>query len=79
MRKRSSWQLQVQAYVNGAWRSTDSEYFALSFCGNDWVVLAGTPPKGVRFRIRSSYIDTSSDDNVNTTTYGGWKYFIFTS
>jgi hypothetical protein len=43
------------------------------------VVLTGTPPKGVRFRIRSSYIDTSSGDNVNTTTYGGWKYLIFTS
>ncbi|MFF3878726.1 Ig-like domain repeat protein [Streptomyces sp. NPDC001978] len=73
------YQLQVQAYVNGAWRTTDSEYFALSSYGNDSVVLTGTPPKGVRFRIRSSYIDTSSGDNVNTTTYGSWKYFIFTS
>jgi hypothetical protein len=73
------YQLQVQAYVNGAWRTTDTEYFALSSHGNDAVVLTGTPPKGVRFRIRSSYIDTSSGDNVNTTTYGGWKYLIFTS
>ena len=47
--------------------------------GQDTLELTGTPPTGVRFRIRSSYIDTTSGDNVNSTTYGTWKYFTFTS
>ncbi|MBT2418616.1 Ig-like domain repeat protein [Streptomyces sp. ISL-22] len=72
------YQFQVQAYSDGAWHTTDTEYFALDSYGKDSVVLDGTPPTGVRFRLRSSYIDTKSGDNVNTTTYGGWKYFIFT-
>ena len=72
------YQFQVQAYSDGAWHTTDTEYFALDSYGKDSVVLDGTPPTGVRFRLRSSYIDTKSGDNVNTTTYGTWKYFTFT-
>ncbi|MFI7408378.1 Ig-like domain repeat protein [Streptomyces sp. NPDC049627] len=72
------YQFQVQAYYDGAWHTTDTEYFALDSYGKDSVVLDGTPPTGTRFRLRSSYIDTKSGDNVNTTTYGTWKYFIFT-
>ena len=34
---------------------------------------------GVRARVRSSYINGTSGDNVNSTTHGAWKYFIFTS
>ncbi|MGW0610533.1 YncE family protein [Streptomyces sp. NPDC002788] len=72
------YQFQVQRYSDGAWRTTGSEYFALDRYGKDSVTLTGTPPIGPRFRIRSSYIDPTSGDNVNTTTYGGWKYFVFT-
>ncbi|MGI5376840.1 Ig-like domain repeat protein [Streptomyces sp. CA-251387] len=72
------YQLQVQAFSDGAWHTTDTEYFALDSYGKDSVVLDGTPPTGVRFRLRSSYIDTTSGDNVNTTTYGAYKYFVFT-
>ncbi|MFJ8466555.1 YncE family protein [Streptomyces swartbergensis] len=72
------YQLQVQRYSDGAWRTTTTEYFALDRYGKDAVTLDGTPPVGPRFRIRSSYIDTKSGDNVNTTTYGAWKYFVFT-
>ncbi|MGW1550376.1 hypothetical protein [Streptomyces sp. NPDC002346] len=34
---------------------------------------------GIRARVRSSYIDFSSGGNVNSTTHGALKYFIFTS
>ncbi|MET9678873.1 Ig-like domain repeat protein [Streptomyces coeruleorubidus] len=72
------YQLHVQRYSDGAWRTTATEYFALDRYGKDAATLDGTPPVGPRFRIRSSYIDTKSGDNVNTTTYGAWKYFVFT-
>ncbi|MFJ8507231.1 Ig-like domain repeat protein [Streptomyces avermitilis] len=71
--------LTVQAYYNGAWHETGSEYFALSTSGKSSVTLEGTPSTGVRFRLRSAYINNSSGDNVNSTTYGSWKYLIFTS
>lgn len=72
------YQFQIQQFYSGAWHTTAAEYFALDRYGKDSVQLDDTPPTGVRFRIRSSYIDTTSGDNVNATTYGGWKYFTFT-
>ncbi len=73
------YQFQVQRYYSGAWHTTETEYFALDSYGKDTVELTGTPPIGPHFRMRSSYIDTTSGDYVNTTTYGDWKYFTFTS
>jgi hypothetical protein len=73
-----TYELQVQRYTDGAWKTTATQYFALDRHGKDMATLDGTPPIGPRFRIRSSYIDTKSGDNVNTTTYGAWKYFVFT-
>ena len=73
------YRVEVQGYYDGAWRGTHSEYLVLGSAGQDTLELTGTPPTGVRFRIRSSYIDTTSGDNVNSTTYGTWKYFTFTS
>ncbi|WP_369170779.1 Ig-like domain repeat protein [Streptomyces sp. R28] len=72
------YQFQVQRFYDGAWQTTASEYFALDTYGKDSVTLDGTPPIGPRFRVRSSYVDTASGDNVNATTYGAWKYFTFT-
>ncbi|NUP20670.1 MAG: Ig-like domain repeat protein [Streptomyces sp.] len=72
------YQFQIQQFYSGAWHTTAAEYFALDRYGKDSVQLDDNPPTGVRFRIRSSYIDTKSGDNVNATTYGGWKYFTFT-
>ncbi|AXE87308.1 Ig-like domain-containing protein [Streptomyces sp. Go-475] len=72
------YQFQVQRYADGSWHTTTSEYFALDSYGKDSVTLTGTPPIGPRFRIRASYIDPTSGDNVNTTTYGTWKYLTFT-
>ncbi|WP_405870648.1 MULTISPECIES: YncE family protein [unclassified Streptomyces] len=73
------YKVEVQGYYQGAWTATHSEYLELGAGGKDTLELTGTPPTGVRFRIRSSYIDTKSGDNVNSTTYGTWKYFTFTS
>ncbi|MEV6022820.1 Ig-like domain repeat protein [Streptomyces sp. NPDC052036] len=72
------YKVEVQRYDRGAWRATHSSYLELGSGGKDTLELTGTPPTGVRFRIRSSYVDTTSGDNVNSTTYGTWKYFIFT-
>ncbi|WP_328223626.1 Ig-like domain repeat protein [Streptomyces sp. NBC_00310] len=70
--------LQLQAFYQGAWRDAGSEYFPLGTAGRSDVTLTGTPTTNIRFRFRSEYRDTSSGDNVNTTTSGAWKYFIFT-
>jgi hypothetical protein len=42
------------------------------------VQLGGTHETGYRMRVRSSYYNGTSGDNVNSTTHGDWKYFIFT-
>ncbi|MFF4832485.1 YncE family protein [Streptomyces sp. NPDC001315] len=76
--KGRKYQMQIQEFYSGAWHTTFTEYWSLDSTGKDSVLLDDTPPTGVRFRVRSNYIDTKSGDNVNTTTYGGWKYFIFT-
>ncbi|MFJ6832395.1 YncE family protein [Streptomyces sp. NPDC091209] len=73
------YKVELQGYYQGAWHTTHSQYVVLGSAGKDTLELTGTPPTGVRFRIRSSYVDTTSGDNVNSTTYGTWKYFIFTS
>ncbi|MFF6781110.1 YncE family protein [Streptomyces sp. NPDC012510] len=70
--------LQLQFHYNGAWHDGGSEYFPLGTAGKSDVTLTGTPTTDVRLRFRSEYRDTGSGDNVNTTTYGAWKYFIFT-
>lgn len=70
--------LQLQFHYNGAWHDGGSEYFPLGTSGGSGITLTGTPTTDVRLRFRSEYRDTSSGDNVNTTTYGAWKYFIFT-
>ncbi|MQY35977.1 hypothetical protein SRB17_39730 [Streptomyces sp. RB17] len=70
--------LQVQIYSGGIWQTTAKQYFTLGSTGKSVVTLTGTPPTGYRFRVRDSYI-SGSGDSVNTTTYGAWKYFTFTS
>ncbi|MDN3023582.1 WD40 repeat domain-containing protein [Streptomyces sp. S.PB5] len=70
--------LQIQYWSGTGWVTTYREYFKLDSAGKSAVQLTGTPPKGVRFRVRNSYV-SGSGDSVNTTTYGSWKYFTFTS
>ncbi|MDX3069590.1 Ig-like domain repeat protein, partial [Streptomyces sp. ND04-05B] len=70
--------LQLEYYLDGAWRDWGAQYFELGTSGGSNITLTGTPTTNIRFRFRSEYHDTASGDNVNTTTYGAWKYFIFT-
>ncbi|WP_308010851.1 hypothetical protein [Streptomyces sp. AC495_CC817] len=67
----------LQVYYNGAWRSSGSEYFALGTNGKSAVALEAPGQSGIRARMRSVYIKGSSGDNVNSTTYGAWKYLYF--
>jgi hypothetical protein len=71
--------LDLQVYSNGKWYTTDSEYFALGTNGKCTVNLGHPGTAGVRARVRAAYLDPSSGDNVNTTTYGTWSYFYFTN
>ncbi|WP_055534994.1 hypothetical protein [Streptomyces graminilatus] len=70
--------LEIEYFFDGSWRDGGSQYFDLDPSGVSRVELGGTHDIGYRFRIRSSYLDGGSNDNVNTTTHGAWKYFIFT-
>ncbi|MFF3617537.1 Ig-like domain repeat protein [Streptomyces sp. NPDC002580] len=71
--------LQFEIYYNGTWYGNGSKYFTLSSAGVSKVELTGEHDTGWRMRVRSSYINSSSGDTVNSTTYGAWKYFTFTS
>ncbi|MFJ8486773.1 hypothetical protein ACIRBZ_00065 [Streptomyces sp. NPDC094038] len=71
--------LDLQAYPGGKWYTTDSEYFSLGTNGTSVVNLGHPGTSGIRARVRTSYIDPSSGDNVNTTTYGAWNYFYFSN
>ncbi|WP_317444087.1 Ig-like domain repeat protein [Streptomyces collinus] len=74
-----SQKLEFQIYSAGAWRSAGYEYFKLDSTGKSVVELGGTHQTGYSMRVRSSYINNSSNDTVNSTTHGSWKYFTFTS
>jgi hypothetical protein len=71
--------LDLQVYSNGTWYTTDSGYFALTTTGKCAVDLGHPGTSGVRARVRAAYIDPTSGDYVNTTTYGAWSYIYFTS
>ncbi|MFD4506490.1 YncE family protein [Streptomyces sp. NPDC058457] len=71
--------LDLQVYSGGKWYTTDSEYFSLGTNGKSVVNLGHPGSSGIRARVRTSYIDPSSGDNVNTTTYGAWNYFYFSN
>ncbi|MER7837340.1 Ig-like domain repeat protein [Streptomyces sp. NPDC096040] len=70
-----------QVYYQGKWHADDSQYFKLATSGVSPVEVTGNHKEDVgrRFRVRSDYINGTSGDTVNSTTYGAWKYFTFTS
>ncbi len=76
--KGRKFRLALELYYQGKWYDAGSQYFKLGTAGKTNVTLAGTHETGYRMRIRASYVNNSSGDNVNTTTHGAWKYFIFT-
>ncbi|MFD3453737.1 Ig-like domain repeat protein [Streptomyces sp. NPDC058691] len=76
--KNRSQRLNLEVYYQGKWYDGGSEYFSLGANGKSVVTLTGTHETGLRMRLRSSYVNGSSGDTVNSTTYGAWKYFYFT-
>lgn len=76
--KNREFRLALQFFYQGTWYDAGSQYFKLGTSGKTNVTLTGTHDTGYRMRIRSSYVDGSSGDIVNTTTHGAWKYFTFT-
>ncbi|MFJ8937760.1 YncE family protein [Streptomyces sp. NPDC102365] len=70
---------QVQVYYQGSWYDSGSEYFSVGTNGKSVVSLEAPGESGIRARVRSSYINSSSGDTVNSTTHGAWKYITFTN
>ncbi|MFF7447498.1 MULTISPECIES: Ig-like domain repeat protein [unclassified Streptomyces] len=71
--------MEFEVYYQGTWYDLGSDYFGMNSSGVSAVELTGEHETGYRMRVRSSYINSSSGDTVNSTTHGAWKYFIFTS
>lgn len=71
--------LQLQVYYQGTWYDSAAEYFPLAANGKSAVSLGAPGESGIRARVRSSYINGSSGDTVNSTTHGAWKYLYFTN
>ncbi len=71
--------LDLQVYYQGQWYSSDSEYFGLGTNGKAAVNLGAPGESGIKARIRAAYINGSSGDSVNSTTYSDWKYLYFSN
>ncbi|MGA5193497.1 Ig-like domain repeat protein [Streptomyces exfoliatus] len=69
---------QLQVWYDGAWRTGGEDYVPLSSGGMAYIAFDGDGAAGVRARVRTSYVDGTSGDTVNTTIHGAWKYFTFT-
>ncbi|WP_189714967.1 NHL repeat-containing protein [Streptomyces phaeofaciens] len=69
----------LQVYYQGSWYSMDSEYFPVGTNGKSAVSLGAPGEAGIRVRMRSVYVNSSSGDTVNSTTYGAWKYLYFSN
>jgi hypothetical protein len=71
--------LDLEVYYNGSWYDAGSEYFPLGTNGKSAVSLGAPGESGIRARVRSVYVNGSSGDTVNSTTYGAWKYLYFSN
>ncbi|MEV6167871.1 Ig-like domain repeat protein [Streptomyces sp. NPDC051954] len=69
----------LQVYYQGSWYSADSQYFPIGTNGKSAVSLEAPGESGIRARMRSVYVNGSSGDTVNSTTYGAWKYLYFSN
>ncbi|MDN3023610.1 Ig-like domain repeat protein [Streptomyces sp. S.PB5] len=69
----------LQAYYNGAWHTLGQEYFPLGSNGKSAITLEAPGESGIKARVRSVYVNGSSGDSVNSTTYGAWKYLYFSN
>lgn len=71
--------LDLQVFYQGTWYSSGSEYFAIGTNGKSVVRLPAPGESGIRARMRAVYVDGGSGDNVNSTTFGSWKYLYFSN
>lgn len=71
--------LDLQVYAGGKWYSAGSEYFPLGTNGKSAVRLGAPGKSGIKARMRPVYVNASSGDTVNSTTYGSWKYLYFSN
>ncbi|MFF3452377.1 YncE family protein [Streptomyces sp. NPDC002667] len=71
----------LQVYRAGEWQTVDNspQYFKLDSNGRSAVSLKSPGASGIKVRMRSSYENEYSGDNVNSTTHGSWKYLYFSN
>ncbi|MEU9134756.1 Ig-like domain repeat protein [Streptomyces sp. NPDC048404] len=73
------YRLDIDVYLRGQWHRGYEEYFELGANGKSVIDLGASDEAGLRVRVRSAYINDSSGDDVNSTTYSSWKYIYFTN
>ncbi|MFF4505453.1 YncE family protein [Streptomyces sp. NPDC001401] len=73
--------LELEVYYAGKWYEVDGSpaYFALAANGKSAVSLGAAGESGIKARVRAAYINGSSGDTVNSTTYSDWKYIYFSN
>ncbi|MGW3136572.1 Ig-like domain repeat protein [Streptomyces sp. NPDC001139] len=73
--------LELEVYYAGQWYPVDGspQYFALGSNGKSAVSLGAAGESGIKARVRAAYINGSSGDTVNSSTYTGWKYIYFSN
>ncbi len=69
----------LEYYLQGSWYDAGDQYFELSGNGKSAITLIGTHETNLRMRTRSEYVRHASGDNLNVTTMGPWRNFIFTN
>ncbi|MFI7011553.1 Ig-like domain repeat protein [Streptomyces sp. NPDC050145] len=77
--KGRSQRLDLEVYSGGTWYKSGSQYFALGTTGKSTVSLGAPGQSGIKARVRSVYVNGSSGDDVNSTTYSSWKYLYFSN
>ncbi|MFE0347293.1 hypothetical protein [Streptomyces griseoluteus] len=73
-----SHRLEIQVHYQGTWYDAGSDSSGPGTNGVSGVRYTGDHGQEVGYRLRSSHINGSSGGSVNSTTYGSWKYFLFT-
>ncbi|MFE1288672.1 Ig-like domain repeat protein [Streptomyces sp. NPDC058751] len=71
--------LDIDVYYQGAWHRDFDDYFELDPDSKTVIDLGSFDEAGLRVRVRSAYVNDSSGDTVNSTTYSSWKYLYITN
>lgn len=69
----------LNVFFEGQWIPLESKYFGMDRNGRSAARLLTPGESGIRLRMRSVYVDGASGDNVNSTTFGAWKYLYFSN